>query len=551
MNKVSFWGESFSNMSQISWKICSATSALAIASWFSMTTTTIAQTTLEGVIQQIEHYSLEGQEEAIPKVTNVNRLRDVSPKDWAYEALRGLVERYNCISGFPNLTYRGSQTLSRYELAAGLNFCLEQIERLTVSSEAILREDIDTIKRLIQEFGTEIATLATRIDNLANRTNFLQDDQFSTTTKLAGEIVFGLASVFAGSQNNGEEDIERVPVFGNNITLELGTSFTGEDELSIELEAVNFPDLADETGTFQGELSFGGSNDNNLELDLLTYTFPVGDNLEVILAATGAAADDIAETINFLEDDNGGDGAISNFGGLNPIYDTAEDAGWGIIYELGETLEISAGYLASPANEPSEEGGIFNAPYGAIGQIMFNPSERLSLAFTYIHSRNQSDTEAGSSLANLQSFTEEEFGEAVPTVSDSYGVEFSWIVNERFVFGSWGGLSRVTTLSSLEGQIDRGTQDVWNWAATLAFPDLVKEGNLAGIVVGMEPWVTDSSIDALGEDEDISFHVEAFYQYRITDHIAVTPGIVWITAPDNNNNNEDLVIGAIRTTFTF
>ena len=105
-------------------------------------------------------------------------------------------------------------------------------------------------------------------------------------------------------------------------------------------------------------------------------------------------------------------------------------------------------------------------------------------------------------------------------------------------------------MSSLEGQIDRGTQDVWNWAVTLAFPDLGKEGNLGGIVIGAEPWVTDSSINNLGEDE-ISLHLEAFYQYRLSDNLAITPGIVWITAPSNNNLEVDLIIGAIRTTFTF
>ena len=124
-------------------------------------------------------------------------------------------------------------------------------------------------------------------------------------------------------------------------------------------------------------------------------------------------------------------------------------------------------------------------------------------------------------------------------------------MSDRLVIGSWGGFSKVTTLSTLDGQIDRGKQDIWNWAVTLAFPDLGKEGNLGGIVLGMEPWVSSSSIDSLGEDEDISFHVEAFYQYQITDNIAVTPGIVWITALDNNNSNDDLIIGAIRTTFSF
>ena len=103
----------------------------------------------------------------------------------------------------------------------------------------------------------------------------------------------------------------------------------------------------------------------------------------------------------------------------------------------------------------------------------------------------------------------------------------------------------------MNNQLERGSQDIWNWALTLALPDLGKEGNLAGIIIGMEPWVTKSSIDNLDKDKGISFHVEAFYQYQITDYISLTPGVIWITAPDNNSNNEDLVIGTIRTSFSF
>ena len=114
-----------------------------------------------------------------------------------------------------------------------------------------------------------------------------------------------------------------------------------------------------------------------------------------------------------------------------------------------------------------------------------------------------------------------------------------------------GAFTQVETRSTLNGQLDEGGQDVINWAATLAFPDLGKEGSLAGIIIGREPYVSDSSIDALGEDDDFSLHVEGFYQYQITDNISITPGVVWITAPDSNDNNDDLVIGTIRTTFTF
>ncbi len=474
----------------------------------------------------------------------------VSPSDWAYEALRNLAERYGCISGFPNQTYGGKQVLSRDEFATGLNSCLKQIESLISSSNTLDSQDLELIKRLSQDFNQELAMLRSRVDNLDSSLTLIDDHQFSTTTILTGEAVFGLGSILTGSQNNGESNIERIPYLGNKINLELATSFNGEDELFIELEAANLPDLVDITDTFQGELSFSGSNNNNLELDLLAYILPLGDNLEIIIGTTGLATDDIAETINFFEGDQGADGAISNFGSLNPIYETSGDAGFGIIYELGD-IEISAGYLASPANKPTDEGGIFNDLYGAIAQAIISPSDRLNLAFTYLHSRNQSDTDTGSNLANLQSFTENEFNEAVPTVSDSYGAEFSYELSDFLVIGGWTGLSKVTTLSTLSEQIERGTQDVWNWAITLAFRDLGKEGNLGGIVIGAEPWVTDSSTNSLGEDENMSLHLEAFYQYRLSDNLAITPGIVWITAPSNNDQNDDLIIGAIRTTFTF
>ena len=133
---------------------------------------------------------------SMEQVTNVNQLRDVSPTDWAYEALRSLVDRYGCIVGYPNQTYRGTQALSRYEFAAGLNACLNQIERLIASSEAIIREDLDTIQRLTAEFQAELATLASRVDNLESRTAFLEDNSFSTTTKLVGEVAFTLAQAF-------------------------------------------------------------------------------------------------------------------------------------------------------------------------------------------------------------------------------------------------------------------------------------------------------------------------------------------------------------------
>ena len=139
----------------------------------------------------------------------------------------------------------------------------------------------------------------------------------------------------------------------------------------------------------------------------------------------------------------------------------------------------------------------------------------------------------------------------MPFSSNSYGIQASLGISDNIVLGGWVGYTNASNLSTKGGIIDRGNLDIWNWAVTLGFPDLGKKGNLAGIIVGMEPKVTDSSIDEIDKDRDTSYHIEAFYQYRINDNISITPGVIWLTAPNHNDSNDDVVIGALRTTFTF
>jgi hypothetical protein len=508
------------------------------------------------LLNQVDLYSQEGQPSELEQVTGVNQLQDVAPTDWAFEALQSLVERYGCIAGYPNGTFRGNRSLSRYEFAAGLNACMNQIERLVASSQSILKEDLDKIQKLNQEFQTELATLRGRIDGLEARTAELEENQFSTTTKLEGEAIFALGGIVSGSRADGE-DASRNTVFGNRNRLEFNTSFSGKDNLFARLSAGSFPEFAEETGYPAGELSFAQPDGNDLALEVLQYDLPIGENTNILISATGGAADDIADTVNILDGD-GGEGAVSAFGTRNPIYYPPDGAGIGFTHQLGEKIELAGAYLAQDASDPSEGNGLFNGAYSALGQVTFKPTDKIKLAATYVHSYNQSDTGTGSNLSNLQSITEaltddpnteDEDGTAVSTSTNSYGLGASWAINDRIVIGAWGGYSQITALRNVFG--DRGSQDVLNWAVTLGFPDLGKEGNLGGIVVGMEPYVIDSSIDTLGDDNDTSLHVEAFYQYKLNDNIAITPGLVWITSPDNNENNGDLVLGTVRTTFSF
>ena len=75
------------------------------------------------------------------QVTSVNQFGDVRPTDWAYQALSNLVEKYGCVAGYPNGSFKGGSAMTRYEAAALLNACLDRVTEVT-----------DELQRLMEEF---------------------------------------------------------------------------------------------------------------------------------------------------------------------------------------------------------------------------------------------------------------------------------------------------------------------------------------------------------------------------------------------------------------
>ena len=489
------------------------------------------------------------EDDTMSQVTNVNQLRDVSPADWAYEALRSLVDRYGCIAGYPNQTYRGNQSLSRYEFAAGLNACLNQIERLIASSEAVVREDIDTINRLTQEFEAELATISGRIDDLEGRTAFLEDNQFSTTTKLVGEVAFNLAQAFG-------DDIDSQVVFTDKVRLQLVSSFTGKDKLFTRLTSGSIANsFQDETGTREGRFAHDPGA-GSVVIDRLHYVFPVGD-LKVTAMAGLGAHHFYADTFNTgLNTGGGANGALGAFSERNPLYRQGIGrltTGLGLRYGLGDKIELAGGYIAPNGSDPSEGSGIFNGSYSAMGQLSFKPSDSIRFGVNYVRTF---DTAAGGLFANtgtnlgnlngLEGVSGITLGGNTST-SNSVGAQFQWDVNSAISLRGWFGYTDV----EIDGQ---GDGEILNYAGVLAFPDLGKEGNLGAIIVGAEPYLTSFDLDGGGEanfEDDVPLRVEAFYKYQINKNVSLTPGVIWLSSPNQDNDNSDIFIGALRTTFKF
>ena len=110
------------------------------------------------------------------QVTSVSQLSDVKPTDWAFQALQSLVERYGCIAGYPDKTYRGNRAMTRYEFAAGLNSCMDRVNDLIAASTAdmVKKEDLATLRKLQEQFAAELTTLRGRVDGLESKVATLE-----------------------------------------------------------------------------------------------------------------------------------------------------------------------------------------------------------------------------------------------------------------------------------------------------------------------------------------------------------------------------------------
>jgi hypothetical protein len=323
------------------------------------------------------------------------------------------------------------------------------------------------------------------------------------------------------------------------------------------------------TGTNMTRLAFDtGTTGNDVVLDRLDYMFPVGKKLKIDVFANGGFHHYYATTVNpFFEGGGGGKGALSFFGERNPIYrigtvgvPSGSTAGIGSTYQFTPKIRLDVGYLAARANSstavtvtntpngPITDGGLFGGTYSALAQLSFKPTKTSEISVAYV--RNYAPDGnlrygAGSTFATTP------FTAANSLISNSFGLQGSFRVTPKFAIGGWFGY---TMAEQANGS---NNADIINGAVNFAFPDLFKKGAVGGIIVGVPPTVIGSSFFSPGavpirrEDPSTPIHIEALYQFPINDRITITPGLIYLINPDGNSANSDIIVGVVRTTFTF
>lgn len=541
----------------------------------------------------------ETKKDSVGQVTSVSQLSDVQPDDWAFQAIQSLVERYGCVAGYPDGTFRPSRAMSRREAAALVNACLDNL-----SNRFATKEDLDALKALQDEFAAELATLRGRVDGLEARVATVEAQQFSTTTKLQGEVV--MAAQFGDFVNNSTDTVvdplngtlnpggadSRVSAI-SRVRLNFNTSFSGDDLLATQLEVGN--NGGDFIGNALGAADHGplnpggavlatdpvsgnpislvdlGATDysgigNNVRLRRLAYSFKPGENLTVTVGTNIFPSDFVdfnSYANNSAQDFSSGffinnpliiTNAVDFSGGAGAAFDWNPNAG---AFSVRGVYVAAAGFSATDFTAvPGIGGGLGGDPHQGTVELeyanTFGADDQNNFAIrlqgTYAETFNVEQKVLG---VNAEA-TFGNFG-----VFGRYGISFDPQVQNFVgddgvdVFGSAAEVAAIPPTAAIATVGDSNT--IQTWMAGVGYKDALVPGSLFAVAAGMPFLVTgtNSSSDQI--------NLEAFYRFPVNDNITITPSVQYIINPigtrngltaDGGNDN-DIIQGLIRATFSF
>ncbi len=307
------------------------------------------------------------------------------------------------------------------------------------------------------------------------------DGGFSSTTSASFSADFAIGSV------DGNTSSEKV-VTAYGYQIDLSTSFTGEDAFSVSLDA-------GQGATSLSELDLNSGGDQ-LTVDGITYSFPVGDKLTLLVgdSTDGSALYSTACVYggftNTLDDCGNYSSAFTTTG--------SNSVGFSGSYDIGNGFTGAFGYAGSGTADTG---------------LMTSGTDYYGAQLTY---------------------TGDSFGASV-TYAD-LDTATAWGLNGYYAFASnLPSISVGYEFTENEG----ATKDDTQWFAGLQW-DEIGPGSL-GIAAGNKGPQRD------GATEEMAY--EAFYAYSVNDNMTITPAVFIL---ENNGTSETDETGVVvKTSFSF
>ena len=461
------------------------------------------------------------QEYSIAQGATIRDFSDVYPTDWAYQALAKLVDTYGCVSGFPDGTFRGNQPMTRFEVAAVLNSCLDSISgKMDMMGEEMkmsAMEDMDTLERLMASFEEELITLKGSMDGLDAKVSELEDNQFSTTTKAS----FKISTDFVYFASEDLKDARSVAEDNSGLSMsssaeiKFATSFTGSDKLTFKLKG----DVISSEDHYLGSNFYDIADSGSTNVKFTGFTYETGLDLggmsaNLVLGTDYADFDGVVGLDTYY-----GGGGYDGYGPSD-----FGDAGIGFNVDLissdAGTLTASASYAVSDEMKSlsSQMGklGIFGEDTGRSGVLALSWEGALFGGNDALFTVAYQDIQLMGSDENTSFFHLVSGAYLTDTISFSS----SW---------SWG---------------NEGDTDSAQWMIALNMDDAIFPDNSAGIAYGTPMFFTDP------EQKDVMHVLEFYYTFSINDNFEIPVYLDFISNVNHMKDTDAFAI-AIRPTLTF
>jgi hypothetical protein len=502
------------------------------------------------------------------QVTSVNQFSDVQPTDWAYQALSNLVEKYGCVAGYPNGTFKGGQAMTRFEAAALLNACLDRVS-----------EQTDELKRLMDEFKQELTVLRGRVDGLEKRVGVLEAQQFSTTTKFSGQatMVVGGNSYSGSAINTAANTVTpnntttpsplyNAISFNYDLQLNFDTSFNGRDLLRTNLRAGNFG-----SSRFGGEPHAQGnlselqiafeqpSGANLVGLYKLFYQLPLGSGWTATVGPRVGQEDMLALWPSVYPSDTVLN--VMTVNGAPAAYSKNLGPGAGLWWQ-NNNWSVSANYVAfngmignpsTPRSQTSTagpSGGIGNQASGATGSVQLAYQQEqwgLAAIWTYLQPYN-------AFVPGTTPTVHSSLDHAASALTNAFGLSAYWQPwNSGWapsVSIGWGYNSTSYSVAQAAGARVSTSQ---SWMVGLQWTDVFAKGNDFGMAVAQPVFATTMTGGVNGNDGNYVW--EWWYKFQVSDKISVTPALIYLSRPLGARTPAgatfDQIGALIKTTFRF
>ena len=419
--------------------------------------------------------------------------------------------------------------IAPFSAQASNNVNVEEMSSYTRSNSKPSRIDSNTF---INKVNEDIVKVESRLDGLEVRQNVYEAGSFSDTTTLDGKAVFSVGSV---DTENATEDATYLSAADEEgytgrisanytYTMNLNTSFTGDDNLYIRLKTGNHDGWSDIKTPYNTYLSAANGKADNLTVDKIWYSAPIGENNTIWVgpkienyymhATTPSIYKPILKAFTL--------------GGNAAAYGASTSPGAGWAYNADNGFGISSNFTTQGGNTTgllTDEGPTSWATQVGFTKPRYSVSAIMNLKYN--------DWEDG--YFQTKDGKERSFGEKNST---NIGLR-----------GWWRPENTGTATPSISLGYDTSSTDAAGNDNTTAYfvglqwQDIFSADDRIGFAYGQPQKHEDDTVDP-------SLY-EIYYEYKVNDSVSITPAIFGGQSKGKDGTTHDMTGYVVNTTFKF